>query len=79
MFTHHLPQTPLSRIVAISSRAHAVNKEIRIEVFVHKVDGLTEDSKMSAQQDITQRANDDLAEQGLESLGRDSPICKNYS
>ena len=40
----------------------------RLEVFIHKVDGLTEDSKMTAQQDIVQRAQEDLAEQGLQSL-----------
>ena len=38
----------------------------RFEVFIHKVDGLSDDTKMETQRDIHQRANDDIIEAGLE-------------
>lgn len=48
----------------IVTKAFKVNLNIRFEVFIHKVDGLTEDSKMETQRDIIQRATDDLADSG---------------
>ena len=56
----------LAKLNTTVAKAHHVNPAIRLEVFIHKVDGLTEDSKMSAQQDIVQRAHEDLGEQGLQ-------------
>lgn len=41
-------------------KAHAVNKQIKFEVFIHKVDGISDDLKMETQRDIHQRATDDL-------------------
>lgn len=41
-------------------KAHAVNKQIKFEVFIHKVDGISDDLKMETQRDIVQRASDDL-------------------
>ena len=35
-------------------------------MFIHKVDGLSDDTKMETQRDIHQRANDDIIEAGLE-------------
>ena len=45
-----------------------VNPSIKFEVFIHKVDGLSDDHKIETQRDIHQRANDDLTDAGLESL-----------
>lgn len=42
-----------------------VESKIKFEVFIHKVDGLSDDTKMENQRDIT-RATDDLVEAGLE-------------
>ena len=39
------------------TRAFKVNPNIRFEVFIHKVDGLSDDHKIEAQRDIHQRAN----------------------
>ena len=39
---------------------------IRFEVFIHKVDGLNDDTKMETQRDIHQRATDDMIEADLE-------------
>ena len=45
-----------------------MNQNIKFEVFIHKVDGLSDDRKVEAQRDIHQRATDDLADAGLEGI-----------
>jgi Ras-related GTP-binding protein C/D len=47
-------------------RAHAVNPKIRFEVFIHKVDGLSEDHRIECQRDITQQATDELREASID-------------
>ena len=54
----------LNRLHQTVTKAHKVNPSIRFEVFIHKVDGLSDDYKMETQRDIHQRANDDLADSG---------------
>lgn len=49
-------------------KAHAVNKQIKFEVFIHKVDGISDDLKMETQRDIHQRATDDLADAGYDCI-----------
>lgn len=49
------------------AKAYHVKSDIRFEVFIHKVDGLSDETKMETQTDISQRVNDALSEQGLES------------
>ncbi|TAQ86094.1 hypothetical protein B7494_g5589 [Chlorociboria aeruginascens] len=39
---------------------------INIEVFIHKVDGLSDDYKLDIQRDITQRIQDELSDHGFE-------------
>jgi Ras-related GTP-binding protein C/D len=39
---------------------------INIEVFIHKVDGLSDDYKLDIQRDITIRIQDELSDQGIE-------------
>ncbi|CAN9504210.1 unnamed protein product [Ophioblennius macclurei] len=56
----------LVRLHLTVCRAYKVNPDINFEVFIHKVDGLSDDHKIEAQRDIHQRANDDLADAGLE-------------
>ncbi|XP_064596951.1 ras-related GTP-binding protein C-like isoform X1 [Liolophura sinensis] len=58
----------LARLHVTVSRAYKVNPEIKFEVFIHKVDGLSDDNKMETQRDIHQRANDELTDAGLENL-----------
>ncbi|KAF5905795.1 ras-related GTP-binding protein C [Clarias magur] len=58
----------LTRLHLTVSRAYRVNPEINFEVFIHKVDGLSDDHKIETQRDIHQRANDDLADASLEKL-----------
>nr|CAB3265784.1 ras-related GTP-binding protein C [Phallusia mammillata] len=57
--------TCLHRIV---SKAYSVNPHIRFEIFIHKVDGLSDDHKIETQRDISQRANEELHESGLNDL-----------
>merc|ERR1719150_3093078 len=56
----------LSKLNMTVTKAHSVNPKIKFEVFIHKVDGLSDDTKMETQRDIHQRATDDLVEAGLE-------------
>ncbi|KAF3834136.1 hypothetical protein F7725_025340 [Dissostichus mawsoni] len=58
----------LERLHLTVSRAYKVNPDINFEVFIHKVDGLSDDHKIETQRDIHQRANDELADANLEKL-----------
>lgn len=48
--------------------AHKINPNITFEVFIHKVDGLSDDSKIEAQSSINIRANEDLMFAGYGSV-----------
>lgn len=50
------------------TKAYKINPRIKFEVFIHKVDGISDDSKMESQRDIHQRATDDLADAGLNQI-----------
>merc|ERR1719474_1516212 len=56
----------LTKLNTTVTKAFSVNPKIKFEVFIHKVDGLSDDTKMETQRDIHQRATDDLVESGLE-------------
>lgn len=58
----------LQKLNQTVTKAYKVNPHIKFEVFIHKVDGVTDDFKMESQRDIQQRATDDLADAGLESI-----------
>lgn len=58
----------LSRLHLTVTRAYKVNPDINFEVFIHKVDGLSDDHKIEKQRDIHKRANDDLADASLERI-----------
>ncbi|XP_071855151.1 ras-related GTP-binding protein C-like [Apostichopus japonicus] len=58
----------LVRLNVTVSRAFKVNPNIKFEVFIHKVDGLSDDHKIETQRDIHQRATDDLADSGLDGV-----------
>lgn len=48
--------------------AHKINPDITFEVFIHKVDGLSDDAKIEAQSNINIRANEDLMFAGYENV-----------
>jgi Ras-related GTP-binding protein C/D len=49
-------------------KASKVNPNITFEVFIHKVDGLSDDHKIESQRDIQQQAMDEIADAGLTSV-----------
>ncbi|CAO2586300.1 Ras-related GTP-binding protein C, partial [Lemmus lemmus] len=52
----------LTQLHITVSKAYKVNPDMNFEVFIHKVDGLSDDHKIETQRDIHQRANDELAD-----------------
>ncbi|KAF9945805.1 hypothetical protein BGZ70_003563 [Mortierella alpina] len=58
----------LARLHSTVVAAHRVNPNITFEVFIHKVDGLSEDYKIDTQRDIQQTTTDELADAGLENV-----------
>ena len=58
----------LNRLHQTVTKTYKVNPNIKFEVFIHKVDGLSDDYKMETQRDIHQRASDDLADAGFDSI-----------
>lgn len=58
----------LQKLIDTVTKAYRINPRIKFEVFIHKVDGLSDDHKIEAHRDISQRANDDLADVNLEGV-----------
>ncbi|ODQ54762.1 Gtr1/RagA G protein Gtr2 [Saitoella complicata NRRL Y-17804] len=58
----------LQKLHVTITRALAVNPNIHLEVFIHKVDGLSDDYKIDTQRDIQQRTSDELADVGLDNV-----------
>eukprot|EP01112_Ceratiomyxa_fruticulosa_P003308 TRINITY_DN1367_c0_g1_i4.p3 TRINITY_DN1367_c0_g1~~TRINITY_DN1367_c0_g1_i4.p3 ORF type:complete len:332 (+),score=79.12 TRINITY_DN1367_c0_g1_i4:30-1025(+) len=50
----------LNKLHMTVTNAHKVNPNIKFEVFIHKVDGLSDDHKIECQRDIQQQAMDEL-------------------
>ncbi|KAK3088192.1 hypothetical protein FSP39_015981 [Pinctada imbricata] len=58
----------LAKLHTTVTKAYHINPNIKFEVFIHKVDGLSDDHKIETQRDIHQRATDNLADDGLETV-----------
>uniref|UniRef100_A0A2K6F545 Ras-related GTP-binding protein n=1 Tax=Propithecus coquereli TaxID=379532 RepID=A0A2K6F545_PROCO len=58
----------LTRLRITVPKAYKVQPDMNFELFIHKDDGLSDDHKIETQRNIHQRANDDLADAGLEKL-----------
>ncbi|KAH7728087.1 rragc protein [Aphelenchoides avenae] len=58
----------LKKMVPSIVRSYNINKNIKFEVFVHKVDGLSEETKMETHRKIFQTVQDDLADQGMDHI-----------
>ncbi|CAG8799088.1 35016_t:CDS:2, partial [Racocetra persica] len=56
----------LNRLHHTVTRAYKVNPELSFEVFIHKVDALSDEYKIDTQRDIQQRITDELADHDLE-------------
>ncbi|KAJ3118335.1 hypothetical protein HDU96_002492, partial [Phlyctochytrium bullatum] len=58
----------LKRLYLTVKQAHDINPSISFEVFIHKVDGLSDDHKIETQREIHQRITDELADAGLDNI-----------
>lgn len=58
----------LQKLHMTITKAVSVNPGINIEVFVHKIDGLSDDYKIDAQRDVQQRTLDELLDIGMENV-----------
>jgi len=58
----------LSKLHMTVTKAYKVNPNISFEVFIHKVDGLSDDHKIETQRDIHQRTTDELADAHLDQI-----------
>lgn len=58
----------LAKLSQTVTRARQVNPSITFEVFIHKVDGLTDDHKIEVQRNIQQQAQEDLVEAGIDDV-----------
>ena len=58
----------LTKLHSTVTKASKVNSDIKFEVFIHKVDGLSDDHKIETQRDIQQRATDELMDSGYDGI-----------
>lgn len=56
----------LSKLHMTVAKAHKVNPSMSYEIFIHKVDGISDDNKIDTQREIQQQAMDELADAKLE-------------
>ena len=61
-------QEALLKLTQTVTKAYKVNPRIKFEVFIHKVDGVSDDFKIESQRDITSRALDDLTDLGMSQI-----------
>ncbi|CAB4054582.1 RRAGC_D [Lepeophtheirus salmonis] len=67
----------LNKLNSTVIKAYAVDPNIKFEVFIHKVDGLPDDTKMVTQRDIHQRATDELLFKSGQKLIPQLPTLEN--
>jgi len=58
----------LAKLHTIVTRAYEINPKIVFEVFIHKVDGLSDDQKMDSQREIQQQTTEELMESKLDGI-----------
>jgi len=61
-------QDSLSKLHSTVARAYEVNPHTRFEVFIHKVDGLSDEQKLEVQRTIQHQAMDELMQSKLEGI-----------
>lgn len=58
----------MQKLHATLRHVHKVNPKVVLEVFIHKVDGLSDDHRIETQRDIQQKVMDALQDDGLEDI-----------
>lgn len=59
-----------AKLIETAIKAHEVNPNIVLEVFVHKVDGLSEESKIDLYRSLQQKVSEELTMQGVQPARR---------
>ena len=59
-------QPAIARLVATIGTAFSRNRRLYFEVFIHKVDGLSEDRKLQLQREVSQQVTKELAQRQLD-------------
>lgn len=58
----------MQKLHATLRHIHKINPKVVLEVFIHKVDGLSDDHRIETQRDIQQKVMDALQDDGLENI-----------
>lgn len=58
----------LSKLYHTVTRVYKINQNIIFEVFIHKVDCVSDENRIEIQRDIYQRLTDDLQDGGFEGI-----------
>jgi Ras-related GTP-binding protein C/D len=58
----------MQKLHATLRHVHKVNPKVVLEVFIHKVDGLSDDQRIETQRDIQQKVMDALQDDGLDEI-----------
>eukprot|EP00300_Choanocystis_sp_HF-7_P024939 c26543_g1_i1.p1 GENE.c26543_g1_i1~~c26543_g1_i1.p1 ORF type:complete len:358 (+),score=105.01 c26543_g1_i1:41-1075(+) len=58
----------ISKLQTTVSNAWKVNQHIKFEVFIHKVDGLSDEAKIETRRDVQNQVTQELQETGIEKL-----------
>eukprot|EP00762_Andalucia_godoyi_P002168 ANDGO_02473.mRNA.1 GTP-binding protein gtr2 len=67
-----------AKLITTIQKAHAVNPSIVFEVFIHKVDGLSDDHRIDIQRDIQQDVSSELADLGLQNVSTNFHLTSIY-
>lgn len=60
----------ITRLVATIEKAYAVNRRINFEIFIHKVDGLSQERKLELQREVSQQVTKQLVTKELDDANR---------
>ena len=60
----------IARLVATIEKAYAVNRRINFEIFIHKVDGLSQERKLELQREVSQQVTKQLVTKQLDDANR---------
>jgi Ras-related GTP-binding protein C/D len=60
----------IARLVATIEKAYVVNRRINFEIFIHKVDGLSQERKLELQREVSQQVTKQLSLKQLDDANR---------
>jgi Ras-related GTP-binding protein C/D len=60
----------ISCLISTVQKGYSINRSIKFEIFIHKVDGFSEERKMDIHHDMQQKTNDLMIQDGDDSILR---------